>query len=163
MDADLRAKTRRCARLLVLTVGLAFAHLLYNWYLGFRLFELRGGVQKMPNGWTRFGGIDWAWTSPVYLPGCVVFEVGDKLYRRNHPRYDSPYPPQLYGGIGMSLILAGSLVAGGAVASLILAALHRQRPVLGRWLWRVWLAVLCWGWVLVPVEVSWVYRWTVIY
>jgi hypothetical protein len=61
------------------------------------------------------------------------------------------------------LIFAGSLSAGFAVASLIMAAVHRRKPILGQYLWRLWVILLGLGWVLVPVEFSWVYRWTVIY
>ena len=157
MVAKSLAKTNRVrAVLVVLTLALAFSHMLYNWHFGYRLFELRGGVQKGPSGWNRFWGIDKAWTTPIYLPACVVFEMGDKFH-------GSRPAPQPYGFIGGLLILAGSLVAGFAVASLILAAILRQRPILGSCLWRLWLVIVGWGWVLVPVELSWVYRWTVIY
>ena len=142
--------------LVVLTLALAFGHYFYNWYFGYRFFESRGGVQKEPNGWTRFGGIDKAWTTPIYLPACAIFEIGDKLH--------GPRPaPQPYGCIGILLIFAGSLSAGFAVASLIMAAVHRRKPILGQYLWRLWVILLGLGWVLVPVEFSWVYRWTVIY
>ena len=117
----------------------------------------------MPNGWTNLGGIDKAWTSPIYLPGCLVIELGDKLYRRDHPRYDYLYPPQPYSCIGMLLILAGSMVAGFVAAPIILAALHRQRQILGAYLWRLWLVIFSWGWVLVPFKASFVYQWTVRY
>ena len=157
MEAESQTKPRpRYALLVILTLAFGFGHLLYGWYVAGRLFELRGGVQKEPNGWTRLGGIDKAWTSPVYLPACILFEIGDKLH--------GPRPaPQPYGCIGILLIFLGSLVAGFAAASLAVAVIRRQRPVLGRYLWRLWLVLIGWGWVLVPVEFSWVYRWTVIY
>jgi hypothetical protein len=149
--------------LLVLTLVLAFGHMIYNLYFGYRLFELRGGVQKMSNGWTSLDGIDKAWTSPIHLPGCLVMDLGYKLYRHDHPRYDYPYPPQPYSCIGGLLVIAGSMVAGFVATSIILAALHRQKPILGRCLWRLWLVILTWGWVLVPFEASFVYQWTVRY
>jgi hypothetical protein len=147
---------KRYTCLFVFALVLAVAHFFYSWQLSGYLFELRGGVQKLPNGWTSFGGIDWAWTCPIYLPACTVFEVGDRLH--------GPRPaPQPYGQIGMLLILVGSLVAGWIAASFVVAVSRRERPVLGKYLWRLWFLLIGWGWVLVPVEFSWVYRWTIIY
>jgi hypothetical protein len=180
MEPNAQSKLKRYVSLFLLAIILTVAHLLYNWYFGYRLFELRGGVQKMrsgraqldgidrstangsvavelgPNGWTSSGGIDRAWTCPIYLPGCAIFKIGDRLH--------GPRPaPQPYGQIGGFLILAGSLVAGWVVASLIVAVFGREKPVLGKYLWRLWLLLFAWGWVLVPAELSWVYQWTVIY
>jgi hypothetical protein len=67
--------------------------------------------------------------------------MGNKLH--------GPRPtPQPYGCIGILLIFAGSLFAGFAVASLIMVAIHRRKPILGRYLWRLWLVLFGWGWVL---------------
>jgi len=156
VSANTQNRGKRYASIILLTLLLAVVHFLYNWQLGGYLFELRGGVQKMPNGWTSFGGIDRAWTSPIYLPGCTVLQIGDRLHG---PRS----APQAYGWIGIELILAGSVIAGWVAASLIVTAFRREKPILGKYLWRLWLFLFAWGWVLVPVECSWVYRWTVIY
>jgi hypothetical protein len=58
-------------------------------------------------------------------------------------------------------VLIGSLIAGFAAAELLLA--WRQRPVLGRRWWRLWLFLAGWAWVPVPATASWVYQWTVVY
>jgi hypothetical protein len=145
-------------KLAILSIVLAFAHFLYAWSFSAMLFAMRGGVQKMPSGWTALGGIDKAWTPPVYLPGCLIIELGYRLSHRGES-----YPPQPYSRVGICLVFAGSLVAGFVAASTVLAAFRKERPILGIFLWRLWATILAWGWVLVPFEASWVYQWTVRY
>jgi hypothetical protein len=39
----------------------------------------------------------------------------------------------------------------------------RDRPIMGRYYWRLWGILLGWGWILVPAEMSWIYQWTAAY
>jgi hypothetical protein len=151
-------KRKKRVILLSLTVGLAVAHVFYYYFIGLRLFELRGGVRKMPNGWTEFGGTDRAWTIPIHLPGCVILKIEDKLDAAGLGYLRYPLAP-----IALLSGFAPSPVAGWALASLIIAAFRRERPVLGRYLWRLWLVLFSWGWILVPSELSEVWQYTVRY
>lgn len=147
-------KIFRCLLFAVLTLVLTVAHLAYNFKYGYLLFELEGGVTVAPkgshdgpidtSGWTVFGGIDETWENPIYLPGGVCFALGG-------------------GPIGILMDLAGSVVSGWASASLLWAVFAWKRPILGRYYWRLLLMIMAWGWVLVPVEFTLVYQWTVKY
>jgi hypothetical protein len=150
-----KKQTNRAA-LVLLTLAFCIAHIICNAFLGDLFFAWAGGVQKEPNGWTRFGGIDKAWTCPIYLPGCTVLEIEEDIHGRTSVA-------QPYAVIGLLLILAGSLAAGWALASLVMAVRQDRKPVLGRYWWRLWLLVVGWGWIPVPLAFSWVYQWTVWY
>src|SRR4051794_23677169 len=107
------------------TVAFAAVHLL--WYarvVALWLWELTGGIQH--NGqWTVYGTSDWAWTIPAHAPAGLAISVG-------------------LGGVGLLLVLAGSLVAGFAATELLLAVW--ARPILGVWKWRLWLFLAGWAW-----------------
>jgi len=94
--------------LAVASVALAVAHVPYTWAVGYALFESRGGVQEQPNGWTHFGGIDFAWTAPVHVPGCGLLAMSPTEGR---------WP--VLGPIAMLALLAGSLLAGWSLASVL--------------------------------------------
>jgi len=140
----------------LLTTGLTIVHFLYNGAVAGLLFAWCGGVQKQPNGWTQFGGVDYAWTTPLYLPGCLVVHVGQQL----HGLRSAAQP---YGQIGGLLLLIGSILSGWALASVVLTAYLRNRKYLGWGWYRLWLAVAGWIWIYVPVEWTFVYQWTVVY
>ncbi|MGD1020586.1 MAG: hypothetical protein ABSA12_14830 [Verrucomicrobiia bacterium] len=142
--------------LVTLAAIIGVCHLAYTSYIGYRLFELRGGIQQRSlNGWFERAPISKAWTCPVHLPGGLLFAMGEAARHGDHL---DPFDP-----IGGLAVLAGSFFAGWATSSIIQSLLLRRRPALGRYLWRLWLAVFCWGWILVPVQMSFVYQWTVRY
>ena len=142
--------------LIILTVFLFLGHLLYNWTVAYRLFEMSGGVSVSSSGWTYYGGIDHAWTTPLYIPGCLIFDLDQKLHGL-HPVI------QPYGVIGILLIFCASIVSSWAMASVLLAAVLRKKQLLGIYFYRLILAVAGWAWVYVPIEWTWVYQWTMIY
>ncbi len=148
----------RTGRLLVLAAGLTVAHFYYDYSVGYRLFELRGGVRKMPNGWTNYGGVDRAWTIPTHLPFCVIARITDKLDAAG-----LAYLRWILAPIGLVSLLAPSPLAGWVLASLIMAVCRREKPLLGGYFWRLWLMLLSWGWILVPAELSHVWFYTVQY
>jgi len=118
-----------------LTLAFAFGHLLYNSFVGYRLFVLSGGVQHMSNDWTKFGDITWAWTTPVYLPAGICFAIDDWA-------------------LGGLFIFGGSLITGWVTASLLMA-LRKGNLTWGHRYWRLWLLLLGWGWVLAPADWTW--------
>jgi len=148
-------------RLILLIAGLTVAHFYYDFSVGHRLFELRGAFRKMPiklTEWTNYRAIDKAWTIPTDLPLCVFAKIIDKLDAAGLPYLRCVFAP-----VFLVLILAPSTVGGWVLASLIVAVCRWERPVFGRYFWRLWLLLLSWGWILVPVELSLVYQYTVRY
>jgi len=127
----------------VLTLVLTVVHVAYNHKFSYLLFKLEGGVTAEAK-WTTYGGIDRTWENPVYLPGGVCMAIGG-------------------GPIALFLLLTGSFVAGGSLASLLWAIAAWEKPILGKYYWRLLMLFLSWGWVLVPVQYTWVYFWTVKY
>jgi hypothetical protein len=115
-------------------------------------------MRKEPNGWITIGDIEKSWTPPIYLPGCALIEVGLNLRHAGHEMPAAPLE-----SLGALLVLAASPLAGWSLASLILAASYRERSVLGKFLWRFWVVLLSWTWVLVPLKYAFVYEYTVLY
>jgi hypothetical protein len=144
-----------CLLLGLLSVCFTIVHVVYNYAVAGLLFAWCGGVQKLPNGWAQFGGVDYAWTTPLYLPGCLIFHVGQQL----HGLHSAAQP---YGLIGFLLLLVGSIISGWTLASVVLAAWFRNLGLLGRGRYRLWLAVAGWIWVYVPIGWTFVYQWTVV-
>lgn len=66
--------------MILMVFVLFFAHIFYNHSVAYWLFSLSGGIHELPGGWTEFGGIDYAWTTPLYIPGCLVFAIGQNIY-----------------------------------------------------------------------------------
>jgi len=145
-------KIKRLIGITLLILLLFFAHVYYNYAVAYYLFEKSGGVHKEASRWTRFGGIDYAWTTPLYIPGCMIFELGGKGQAR-----------QPYGAIGGCLLLGASVVSSWALAYVVLAAVLRKKHLLGAWYYRLMLAAAGWIWVFVPVQWTWAYQWTVVY
>jgi hypothetical protein len=145
----------KLAILVAISASLTVGHFIYNHDISLALFAHSGGVHTKGK-WTTYGGTDYAWTTPLYLPGCLVLHLGQKL----HGVSEAAQP---YGLIGVSLLFVASAISGWSLASVALAAMLRDRDLLG-WRWyRVWLAVGGWIWVYVPVEWTWVYQWTIVY
>ena len=142
--------------MILLILVLFFAHVFYNYSVAYWLFQKSGGVHKEADGWTRFGGIEYAWTTPLYMPGCMILHLGEKL----HGLRSAAQP---YGIIGVLLLLCASVVSSWTMAYVIIAVVLRKKQLFGAYYYRLVLAVAGWVWVFVPVEWTWVYQWTVIY
>jgi len=143
-------------RIILLSVVLFVVHVFYNWAVAYWLFEVSGGVRKLPSGWTEFGGIDYGWTTPLYIPGCLVFNLGQRL----HGLRSAAQP---YGVIGLVLLLCGSIVSSWSLASVLLAAVLRKKELMGARYYRLMLTIAGWAWIYLPINLTWVYQWTVIY
>jgi hypothetical protein len=126
------------------TFGLGAFHLLwYTRVVAWWLWELSGGIRQ-EGRLTQFGASDWSWTVPLHLPAGLLFYAGLDL-------------------LALLLVPGGSLVAGFAASSLAVAVVCRERPLLGRGWWRLWLFLAGWAWAPVPAAVSLIYQWTVVY
>jgi hypothetical protein len=117
--------------------------------ISLRLFAMRHGIETAGN-WTHYGGIDCAWTPTAYLPGCAIFRIGD-IFHGSQP----------FGLLGLLLTLIGSISAGFALATLVDAKVRAEKAVLGIYFWRLWFFLAAWSWVLVPIRLSYVYRFAV--
>jgi hypothetical protein len=125
---------------------LAVAHFAAASWLSFALFGLAGGIET-EGRWTRYGGIEYAWTNLAWLPGGL-------LLPSDGPR----------AAVGALLILVGSGGAGYSAASLLARLVSGARPRLGRRGWRLWVPLVLWlGWVPVPVAATLTYWHTVAY
>ena len=147
----------RVATTIILTLLLIPTHVWYTFDVAYSLWELWGGIQRSGR-MTSFGGTDLAPTVPLHVPGGFVFYTAIKAKGLDAFR-QNPHG----GGFGVLLLLAGSIAAAFFATSLITAAVWRDRPIRGRYCWRLWEFLLGWGWILVPAEMSWVFQWTVVY
>jgi len=135
---------------------LAICHVFYNWIVAYRLLDLSEGIHKIPNGWTEYGRSDFAWTTPLYLPGSLVLRLA------LHPQEHYSISPLPYGFMGILMLLTASVASGWALASAILN-IKRDKAFFGLSWYRVIFVLAGWVWIYVPVEWSWVYHWTIIY
>jgi hypothetical protein len=123
---------------------LAAVHFAFASWLSFVLFALAGGIET-EGLWTRYGGIDYAWTNLAWLPGGLLLGTG-------------------LGAAGLLLLAAGSGLAGYAASVALVPLLSGARPRFGRRAWRLWAAVGLWfAWVPVPVAATLTYWHTVAY
>jgi hypothetical protein len=139
----------------VFTGILTFAHLLYAWWMSLVLYQCAGGIRKLPNGWTGFGGASYAWTIPLQIPGALLARLGEHIF--------GPQNPGIFGPLSLLAIFAASMVTAYAITSLIVAAFRGDRPICGRHYWRVVVILL--GMLWIPVREDWaeVYQYTVVY
>jgi hypothetical protein len=136
-----------------LTVIIAFLHFLYAWAGGLYLYKQSGGITQHGK-WTRFGGAPYAWTIPIYLPGCAILIADENANGRHSQRW---------GGLGVLVLLLGSFITSYAIASSGVALVWRENSPWGRCRWRLIIIFLGLIWIPVPEWLAWVYQYTVIY
>jgi hypothetical protein len=126
------------------TLLLTPIHFIVTSKVEFVLFGLAGGI--VTNGvWTRYGGIDYAWTNLAWLPGGLLL--------------DFELVP-----IGFLLMIAGSGIAAFTAAVTLTRLGSRTRPRFGKWGWRLWVPLVLWFvWVPVPAMGTLTYWYTVAY
>src|SRR5438874_4807433 len=112
-----RATLFRGISTVVLTIPLAVGHTLYAWWFSILFYRLSGGMHKMPDGWTQFGGAKYAWTIPLQLPGTLITRLGQYL---REDRLDW-HTPNTFDQIGTLLVLAASVLTAYAIVSLVFA------------------------------------------
>ena len=64
-----------CGINIVMLPVLSVAHFAGATWLSFKLFGLAGGILTYGR-WTRFGGIEYAWTNLAWLPGGMLLPAG---------------------------------------------------------------------------------------
>src|SRR5262249_23586139 len=115
-----------CGVALVAAPVLAVAHFAAASWLSFVLFGLAGGIET-DGRWTRYGGIEYAWTSAAWLPGGLLLPAGGPL-----------------AAVGALLMVAGSGVAGYSAASVLGRVVSGAQRRLGRRAWRLWVPLVLW-------------------
>jgi hypothetical protein len=137
-----------------LAIGITFLHYIYTCYVGLYLFEESGGVKKLQDGWTAYGGIDCAWTIPIHLPGTIALAIARKYHKQPGD-----------GSIVLALIvfLAGSLLTSYVIASFALNLLRGESIDFGRLKWRAAVTIIGLSWIPVPVQWSFVYYSAIVY
>lgn len=143
-EATLVAQLRELLKI-CLAIGIAFLHYLYACFVGLFLLEKVGGVQKLQGGWTAYGGVDYAWTIPIHLPGTIALA----LAREHHKQ-----PGDKYTVLSLILILAGSLLTSYVIASLAMNLMRREKIDFGRYRWKAVVAIMGMSWLPVPVQWS---------
>ncbi len=103
-----------------LTLFLGLIHQLAGWRIGLEFFRLMGGIHDVGGGWTRYGGIDYAWTNLAWLPAGPLLSAGDGLTV-----------------LGVYLVFLGSGAAGYTAAAFLASLATTRRPRFGRWAWRL--------------------------
>jgi hypothetical protein len=152
----IRAKLLRAILVSVVTVLLAFTHQLYSWWITLRLYELSGGIRKLPNAWTEFGGAKFAWAIPLELPGSVILRLC-QIYSKSDCNGTTA------GWIGISLMLLPSLIIAYLVAMILTRLLLKQPISLGRYYWRIIVIALGLLWIPVREDFAPVFQYTVAY
>lgn len=130
---------------------LAIAHFFYHVGVGYALYDIIGGIQTSDSGWTQLGGTDWAFGIPLFAPACQVLadtNVG---------------PCSWEGGPWDVILLFGAwLLVAIASGQLIQKVVNKEPNKYGRFYWRLLVVILGWAFVPVPVEMTFVYGFTVL-
>lgn len=129
---------------------LFIGHVLWNLFVGYWLFDLAGGIRPSftPGGWTALGGIDRAWGTPLYIPGCHILtesNIGGCIWRG--------------GEWGLPLLLMASLITAIATAQFMQALINKSERKLGVWYWRG--VVMFLGWAFIPMPVKWTFAYQI--
>ena len=145
-------KISNLVRNYILIPILFIGHIFYDLGLGNWLFQLVGGIRVSPNGgWTELGGIDWAFETPLYVPGSYLMaksNIGPCMWKG--------------GGWGLLLILFASLIIAIITGQLIQKIINKEENKLGRMYWRFIIFILGWLFIPVPIEMTMTYEFTVL-
>lgn len=138
----------RRVSLILLTAVLTVGHFLYSFWLSVLLYHRSGGIQKLPTGWTSYGGADHAWTIPLQIPGTLLLEASNHSWPALAP----------FGGL---LLLVASVVTAYAVSEIIIDLCIRHRPSWGRFYWRAAAIMFGLAWIPIREDYALVYQYTV--
>jgi len=148
LSAQLRELLKICW-----VIGIAFLHYVYACYVGLYLFEKAGGVQKLPGSWTFvYGGVDFAWTIPIHLPGTIALDIAREYHQQ---------PGDFFTVLALSLFLAGSLVTSYVIASFAINLMNREKINFGRYGWKAAVVVMGLSWI--PVPMTWSFAFNLFY
>jgi hypothetical protein len=139
-------------RNLVLTPLLFIGHIFYDLGVGHWLFRLAGGIREYPNGrWTELGGIDWAFETPLYVPGSYLMakhNIGPCMW--DGGQWD------------LLLIIASTTLTAIATGQLIQKIINKDNNKFGKYYWRLIVVIFGWVFIPVPVEMTMAYEFTVL-
>jgi hypothetical protein len=145
---NLSNQTRNFVIVPLLFIG----HLFYELIAGHFLFRLAGGIRDYPDGrWTELGGIDWAFETPLYIPGSYLMakhNVGPCMWEG--------------GQWDLLLILLATTLTAIATGQLIQKIVNKGKNKFGRFYWRLIVILLGWVFIPVPVEMTMTYEFTVL-
>jgi hypothetical protein len=139
-------------RNIVLTPLLFVGHLFYELGIGHWLFGIAGGIREYPSGkWSELGGIDWAFETPLYMPGSYLLaksNIGPCIWE---------------GGYwGLLLLIVATTLTAILTGQLIQKAINRERNIVGKYYWRLIVVLLGWIFIPVPIELTLNYEFTVL-
>jgi hypothetical protein len=127
-------------------------HFIYQCCAGEYLFELAGGIKRYTDGrWTEYGGIDWAWETPLYTPSCYWMAknaIPGCVWTGG--------PWDLLSFLGVTVLIAI------ATAQVIQKVVNSESNIFGNYYWRLIVILLGWVFVPVPVEMALAYQFTVL-
>ena len=131
---------------------LFIGHIFYDYGVGYWLFGLAGGIRHYPNGrWTELGGIDWAFETPLYVPGSYL------MAKHNIA------PCTWTGGQwDLLLIIFATTITAIATGQLIQKIINKDKDKFGKFYWRLIIIILGWVFIPVPVNMTMAYEWTVL-
>ncbi len=136
----------------VLNPLLFIGHIFYELGVGYWLFGLAGGIRNYPNGrWTELGGINWAFETPLYVPGSYLMaksNIGPCMWKGNF--WD------------LALLLAATTLTAIATGQLIQKIINKDKEKFGKYNWRLIVVLLGLFFIPVPVEMTMTYEFTVL-
>lgn len=139
-------------RNIVIIPFLFIGHLAYELFVGHLLFKLAGGIREYPDGrWTELGGISWAFETPLYAPGSYLMaksNIGPCMWD------GSPW--------GLLLIIIATTLTAIVTGQLIFKAVNKDNDKFGKYYWRLFIVLLGWVFIPVPVEMTLTYEFTVL-
>lgn len=139
-------------RNLIVIPLLFIGHIFYDLGVGHLLFGLAGGIREYPNGrWTELGGIDWAFETPLYVPGSYIMAK-------------SNIGPCMWDGgqWGLLLIIAATILTAIVTGQLIQKIINKDRNKFGKYYWQLIFVLLGWIFIPVPVDMTMAYEFTVL-
>ena len=145
-DIDLKYMT------FLMVIILAFLHPFYNAFVGYFLFDLAGGIRKLPSGAQEMGGINWAFNTLFYVPGSYFMtqnNIGPCMWKSGWA-YD------------VIFFVIGSFLTAYPTTLIIIGYLTKEKDKFGTFYWRLIVAVMGWIFIPVPVEMTLVYQFTVL-
>jgi len=151
-----RATILRTTGIVLLAAALTYGHWFYSWWVSMRLYQWSGGIRRLPDGWTEFGGTAWAWAIPLELPGTAIL-------RLCQIHTNSDCNGTLSAQVGLSLTLLPSFIVAYLIAVALIRLITGRSISWGRWYWRAVVVALGLVWIPVRADFAPVFQYTVMY
>lgn len=149
---DRKYKIDNLMRNVIIIPLLFIGHIFYELVVGHWLFRLAGGIREYPDGrWTELGGINWAFETPLYVPGSYLMaksNIGPCMW--NGGTWD------------LLLLITATTLTAIVTGQLIQKIINKESDKYGRYYWRLVVVLLGWVFIPVPVEMTMAYEFTVL-